>query len=377
MTLPLVALVAEARRVPAAERGAFAASLTTSRRPGTVVVETCHRVELYGTSEGLAGPLGDLPEGVRRLEGEAVVDHLIGVAVGLRSVMLAEDQILHQVRRGVAGARALGPLPPELDRLFDVALRTGRRARTFLPTPRPNLADLAIDVARDGRPVGSVLVVGAGEMGRLAVRAVAVRSGRPVVTSRTESRAADVARETGAGIGPFDPGAAVGAFDGVVVALSGPWSIAETTVDALGAGGPWVADLSSPPALPEQLARQLGSRLTTVDALASDPAPRPSASLVGRLRGLAAASRDEYLSWAAGHGRRVACALLAERAESARTRELEDLWRRVPTLSDEERTEVERMTRHLTERLLATPLDRLGQDVDGRHEQAARELFRL
>jgi hypothetical protein len=49
----------------------------------------------------------------------------------------------------------------------------------------------------------------------------------------------------------------------------------------------------------------------------------------------------------------------------------------VPTLSDEERTEVERMTRHLTERLLATPLDRLGQDVDGRHERAARELFRL
>jgi hypothetical protein len=49
----------------------------------------------------------------------------------------------------------------------------------------------------------------------------------------------------------------------------------------------------------------------------------------------------------------------------------------VPTLNDEERDEVERMARHLTERLLATPLDRLGNDVDGRHEQAARELFRL
>jgi glutamyl-tRNA reductase len=377
MTVSLVAVVAEARRVPAAYRAAFAASLATSRLPGTVLVETCHRVELYGTGEGLRGALGDLPDGVRRLEGEAVVDHVIGVAVGLRSVMLAEDQILHQVRRGVASARALGPLPPELDRLFDVALRTGRRARTFLPTPRPNLADLAIDVARDGRPAGTVLVVGAGEMGRLAVRAVSVRGGRPVVTSRTETRAVQVARDSGAGISPFDPGPSVERFDGIVIALGGPWSIADTTALALGSGGAWVADLSSPPALPEALARRLGSRLTTVDGLANDPAPRPSASLVGRLRDLAAASRDDYLAWAAGHGRRVAARALAERAESARTRELEDLWRRVPTLSDEERTEVERMTRHLTERLLATPLDRLGQDVDGRHEQAARELFRL
>jgi hypothetical protein len=35
------------------------------------------------------------------------------------------------------------------------------------------------------------------------------------------------------------------------------------------------------------------------------------------------------------------------------------------------------MTEHLAERLMREPLTRLGRDVDGRHEAAARELFGL
>jgi hypothetical protein len=41
------------------------------------------------------------------------------------------------------------------------------------------------------------------------------------------------------------------------------------------------------------------------------------------------------------------------------------------------REAVERMSRHLTGRLLREPLERLGQDPDGRAAQAARDLFAL
>ncbi|CAA9544147.1 MAG: hypothetical protein AVDCRST_MAG79-2130 [uncultured Thermoleophilia bacterium] len=239
MTVDLVALVAEAPRVPAPEREALAATLRAAALAGTVVVETCHRVELYGARAALSDAVDELPAGVRRLEGDAVVDHVIGVAVGLRSVMLAEDQVLHQVRQGVTAARSAGPLPPELDRLFDTALRAGRRARTFLP------------------------------------------GGRPVVGSRDPAHAAEVARDTGAATATFDPGLLVRDFDGIVVALAGPWTIGQATADAVATGGAWVADLSAPPAIPDQLAVRLGARLTTIDALATDTGPRPSGSLVG------------------------------------------------------------------------------------------------
>ena len=35
------------------------------------------------------------------------------------------------------------------------------------------------------------------------------------------------------------------------------------------------------------------------------------------------------------------------------------------------------MTRHLADRLLRAPFERLGQDADGQAERAARDLFAL
>jgi glutamyl-tRNA reductase len=68
---------------------------------------------------------------------------------------------------------------------------------------------------------------------------------------------------------------------------------------------------------------------------------------------------------------------MVERAEEARLTELADLWRRLPDLRSDERAQIERMTRHLADRLLEAPLQRLGRDADGHNERAARELFGL
>ena len=53
------------------------------------------------------------------------------------------------------------------------------------------------------------------------------------------------------------------------------------------------------------------------------------------------------------------------------------LWRRLPDLDPEARDAIERMTRHLAERLLRDPLERLGRDTTGSTEQAVRDLFAL
>jgi hypothetical protein len=65
------------------------------------------------------------------------------------------------------------------------------------------------------------------------------------------------------------------------------------------------------------------------------------------------------------------------RADREREAELAVLWRRLPDLDPDARDAIERMTRHLAERLLRDPLERLGRDTTGSAEQAVRDLFAL
>ena len=66
-----------------------------------------------------------------------------------------------------------------------------------------------------------------------------------------------------------------------------------------------------------------------------------------------------------------------KRADREREAELAALWRRFPDLEPEARDAIEGMTRHLADRLLREPLERLGRDPDGRDERAVRDIFAL
>ncbi len=381
MTDEFAVLLAHARHVPLAERVRVAARLRSVRPAGSVLLETCHRVELYGPAATLREIAGSEP--IRAVTVETGVDaarHAIRVAVGRDSAVVAEDQVLHQLRSSVQEARRRGPLAPGLDRIFDLALGAGRRARSWLPARRPSLADVAIEEAtsRGSSRPGPVLVVGAGEMGALAAQAV-VSTGRPLVlASRTAQRAARLAADTGGTVIDMDPGAAaLHGFAGAVVALSGPWKLGEASCRALADGGAWVVDLSAPPSVPDELVRLLGSRFVSIDDLAHhDDRTRPAA-LLARLDVLVEDTLDAYRAWTVCERQREAARALADRASEARSVELAALWRRIPTLGPAERAEVERMAERLSEQLLRRPLERLQHDEDGRHDRAARELFGL
>ena len=374
-----IALLTHARSVPAPDRERFARRVRQT--PGQyVLLETCHRVEVYAIGDGPVVGLADgLPAGGVMLRGESATAHVIAVAAGADSVVVGEDQVLHQVRNALDLARAAGSLDPALERLVTLALRAGREARSWRTGPRRSLADLALDlIERRVGPLAEqrILVVGAGRMGRLAAHAGVRRSGWVTIANRSRAGAIALAQAVGGQSTAFDPGVAVAAFGGIVVALSGRWDIAESTSDALAAGSTVVIDLSAPPAVSDQLAARLGPRIVLADTLAV-AGIEPTSIGEPRVADLIARTTAEFGAWQRGHAGRSAAAALVARADHEREAELAALWRRLPDLSPEVRREIERMTGHLARRLLREPLERLGRSGGGPHEQAVRDLFAL
>ena len=383
----IVALTVHARRVPATERELFAARVRALPAGDAVVIETCHRVEAYFASPAdpaeLARRVG-LPEGGFALIDEAAIRHAMAVAVGRDSVVVGEDQILHQVRQAVDTARRDDRLDRGLERLFGRALQAGRRARSWRQGPQRSLADVAVGAIEGrvgplrGRPL---LVVGAGRMGRLAARAGVAAGTSVTIANRTIEGATTLASATGAATVGFDPGPGLARFAGIVVALAGPWPVGRAGLAALQAGSAVVVDLSVPDAVQADARAVLGERLISADALAvglagADPVTS-DAALVGRLDVLVDAATRDYIDWLDGRQGRATAEALIEQADREREAELALLWHNLPDLEPAARAAIDGMTRHLARRLLREPLERLGRDSDGRNEQAVRDIFAL
>jgi glutamyl-tRNA reductase len=174
-----------------------------------VLLATCNRWDVVLTRPPgveLAVLRGRLtPPGAPRrpyaYEGEAALEHLTRVAASLESLNPGEDQIMRQVRDAYADARADGRDDATLAFAFDTALRLAKRVRRDVALAPLNTSlfslarsDLERVLARGGRAV----VVGAGEMGDLAARALSAMPGvRVTLANRDGARAERLARVLG------------------------------------------------------------------------------------------------------------------------------------------------------------------------------------
>lgn len=395
----VAALLTHARTVPSEERERFAlAASGLADDSGAIVLRTCHRVEIYVATEALdPRALPRLPAGGRRLDGHEAVRHLFTVAAGLDSIVVGEDQILHQLRgclseRHEAGfdcpisaeeaLRHAAPasLHPVIERLFQIALRVGRQTRAWREGSPRSLSDVALDRIEDAAgPVRGMplLVVGAGRMGRLAALGAARRGARVLVANRTHDRAQALAYDADGLAVPYGPEAALPDVRGIVLAQSGPWAIGGPAALALVEGGATVVDLSSPPALDAPTRVALGERYVSVDDIARGPRDEVRARYRRRVERLVQEAEAEYAHWVAARTAVPAIQALTERAETRRATEVDRLLRRMPTLEEHERELVDQMSRRLVAALLHAPLATLREDETGDRERAARELFAL
>ncbi len=222
-------------------------------------LQTCNRVEYYVVTPAPAAGQAALasadathPAGVG-MGHEASLRHLLRVAAGLESMVLGEDQILGQLRDAFETARDADGVGPVLEEAVSKAIHVGERARTETAINEGvvSLGSAAVrlverDHALDG---ATALVVGAGEMGSLAAKALGSADlDRVTVVNRTPERAAALAASLpvpGDGVG-FD--ALPGRLADADVVLSATASDdAPLDVDALAdAGETIVVDLAQP-----------------------------------------------------------------------------------------------------------------------------------
>jgi glutamyl-tRNA reductase len=178
------------------------------------LLSTCNRTELYAVTDdngdALANWLASHPDDAGHLhaylyrhENADAVRHLFRVATGLDSLVLGEPQILGQVKDAWATARNAGSLGNQLDRLFQQAFATAKRARTDtrIGANPVSVASTAVRLAQESfarLEDSTVLLIGAGETIELAARhLVQAKTKRLLIANRTLAHAQDLATRHG------------------------------------------------------------------------------------------------------------------------------------------------------------------------------------
>ncbi len=187
-----------------------------------MVVATCNRMEVYVATpdaerararvRATLGRLGGLTvlEHLYTYQGAEALEHLFRVASSLDSMVLGETQILGQLKEAFEEARRAGAARGGLTRVCMAAFGCAKRVRTETAIGRAPtcMAPAAVALAHQafGALAGrTVLVVGAGQMGRLAARHLKQAQVRQLlITNRTRARAETLASEVGGVAWPFE-----------------------------------------------------------------------------------------------------------------------------------------------------------------------------
>jgi glutamyl-tRNA reductase len=362
-----------------------------------VCLSTCNRTELYLADESadeaerkaeaaLLALEAELGPALYRLRDEAATLHLFRVAAGLDSMVPGEGEILGQVRI----AYETGTPGRILDRLFRDALHAGKKARaqTAIGESPASVSSAAAALAEQvfgdlrGR---SILVIGAGKIGELAVRNLVSRGATiAFVANRTAGRAVELGRRFGGEPLPLERvESALASADVVLSSTSATgWILTREQVErtlSVRKGRPlFLIDLAVPRDLDPAIHELDGCYLYDIDDLEAVVAE----TLAGRRReaeraeAIVGEEADRFRAWQASLDVVPAIASLRARAEEIRAAEL-----RRAKLNDAERRAAESVTAAVLNKLLHLPTIRMKQAAaaaDGViYADAVRHLFGL
>lgn len=384
-------------------------------RPSNMaVVSTCNRVEFYLAVEAdaveemidsigaeiflkAADSVDVDPEAfVYVHRGSDAVRHLCRVAAGLDSLLIGEHEIAGQVSRGFARTVDTEGWNVALIAMAEAARRASGRARTEtgIGRGRLSLSSVAVELAErelESLEGKSVLVVGAGKVGRLACASIEKAGGAVLtVANRSAEHAGALADDFGGSAAPLGELSTLLPDSDVVLATTGsmePILTRDLVAQAITGRAPdrplIIVDLAVPRDVEPAVGELEGVRLFGLDDLRAIS----DANLEGRHQevGLAEAIVEQEVAQydqARAIGRmQPVLAAFWQRAEELRENEITRLFGDFEGIDPETRSRIEHFSGALVRKLLHEPSLRLrSASVDGHfHEysKVVRQLFAL
>ena len=377
-----------------------------------VLVQTCHRVEVYGVVKdssnggavdrvlrfwsGKAGVSLDLlRKNVEVYRGREALERLFSLASGLDSMVVGEDQILGQVRRAYVRAKKVGAAKLVLEKAFMSAINTGRKVRseTRINEGSISVSSAAVDLA--AKELGDLksktaLVIGAGEAGSIAAETLRRRGARSVrVANRTYERAVELAAKVSGEAVEFDGlYDAVGEADLVIAAVSvdRPVITARQLKKALAKRGRgrslFLVDISQPRAVEEKVGVLKGVVLRNIDDLKGivEESIRSRQAEAERARGIVLAELGRFERQQMELAVAPLISEICRRVDGIRRRELERALSKMGESDARKVGVLDRFSRELVERVLQLPIDQLREAAlnnDNGLLSAVEKLFKI
>ncbi len=187
-----------------------------------LVISTCNRTEIYGFPlEKTTLPeiekvliehksvLNIKTDNFQAFHSFSAIEHLFRVAAGIDSLLIGDNQIFKQVKDSFQLAEDLNFSGVLSKRIFDAAIKTGKRAinETLISEGAVTVSYAAVQLIEkifSNLSKKSALIIGAGESGEIAAKHLRDRGiGRLSITNRTIERAEKLAAPLNAKIIPF------------------------------------------------------------------------------------------------------------------------------------------------------------------------------
>lgn len=157
------------------------------------------------------------------------VKHLFSVATGIDSLLIGDNQVFKQVKDSFQMAEENNFAGYIMHRIFDAAIRTGKRAisETAISEGAVTVSYAAVQLTEkifSNLSKKSALVIGTGETGEIAAKHLSERGiGNLAVTNRTQEKAEKLAQKLNAKVIPFEEfKESIYRFDIIISATAAP-----------------------------------------------------------------------------------------------------------------------------------------------------------
>ena len=382
--------------------------------PG-VILSTCNRSEFYALepldSTGSPAPKGigearikeflvdhfkvSMPEFDNYLyahSGSQCISHLFRVASGLDSMILGEEQIIGQVREAFDAGLKAGTIPGPLSKLFQQALRAGRKVRrqTGIGQNALSVSRACVELAKETLgDLGQLtaMVVGSGDAGGLAAEVLNLSGVKDIViTNRTHQRAVELAKELSGRAIPFqEMPAAIRDADIVIGCTGSPGYVVEAGMvrDAMASRAErplFLIDIAVPRDIDPAAGQISNVVLRDVDDLesisTSSHQDKEREALAAEE--LVAEEAVHFAGWSRAQHAQPLITALRNQAERIRAEELNKTLRKLSgKLDPQELASLEAMTRAIVKKLLHGPTIYLKEQHTSDIYAIAKDLFRL